>query len=44
MRIAAALGDDDAVLRAYQRCEQALATIGTSPTASTQRLLDQLRR
>ncbi|MBV9919021.1 MAG: hypothetical protein JO153_21155 [Solirubrobacterales bacterium] len=44
MRIAAALGDDDEILRAYQRCERALATIGTSPTASTQRLLDQLRR
>jgi DNA-binding SARP family transcriptional activator len=44
MRIAGALGDDDEVMRAYRRCERALATIGTSPAASTRQLLERLRR
>jgi DNA-binding SARP family transcriptional activator len=44
MRIANALGDDDAVVRAYQACERALADIGTTPAASTRALLEQLRR
>ena len=33
MRLASALGDDDGVIRAYQRCERALAEIGTDPRA-----------
>jgi DNA-binding SARP family transcriptional activator len=44
MRVANALGDHDGVIRAYQRCEAALAQIGTEPAASTRELLDRLRR
>jgi DNA-binding SARP family transcriptional activator len=44
MRLAAALGDDHGVLRAFQRCERALAAVGATPTQTTRRLLDQLRR
>jgi DNA-binding SARP family transcriptional activator len=44
MRVASALGDHDGVIRAYQRCESALAQIGTEPATSTRELLDLLRR
>jgi DNA-binding SARP family transcriptional activator len=44
MRIANAIGDDDGVIAAFHGCEQALATIGTQPAASTRRLLETLRR
>lgn len=44
MRIAGALGDDDEVMRTYRRCKRALATIGTTPAASTRQLLERLRR
>jgi DNA-binding SARP family transcriptional activator len=44
MRIASALGDHDGVIRAYQRCESALAQIGTEPAPSTRELLERLRR
>jgi DNA-binding SARP family transcriptional activator len=44
MRIASALGDDDGVIRAYQRCERALARLGTEPAPSTRELLGRLRR
>jgi DNA-binding SARP family transcriptional activator len=44
MRLAAALGDEDGVLRAYRRCELALAEVGTEPAPSTRRLLTGLRR
>jgi ATP/maltotriose-dependent transcriptional regulator MalT/DNA-binding SARP family transcriptional activator len=44
MRIASALGDDDGVIRAYQRCERALAQLGTEPAPSTRELLGRLRR
>jgi DNA-binding SARP family transcriptional activator len=44
MRIANALGDQDGVLRAYQRCERALARLGTEPAPSTRELLELLRR
>jgi hypothetical protein len=44
MRLAAALGDDHGVLRAFQGCERALAAVGAAPTQTTRGLLDQLRR
>jgi DNA-binding SARP family transcriptional activator len=44
MRLAAALGDDHGVLRAFQGCERALAAVGAAPTQTTRSLLDQLRR
>jgi DNA-binding SARP family transcriptional activator len=44
MRLAGALGDQDGVIRAFQRCERALAAIGAEPTQTTRRLLEQLRR
>jgi DNA-binding SARP family transcriptional activator len=44
MRTANALGDHDGVIRAYQRCESALAQIGTEPAPSTRELLERLRR
>jgi DNA-binding SARP family transcriptional activator len=44
MRLAGALGDEDGVLREFQRCERALAAVGAAPTRTTRRLLDQLRR
>jgi ATP/maltotriose-dependent transcriptional regulator MalT/DNA-binding SARP family transcriptional activator len=44
MRAANALGDHDGVIRAYQRCESALAQIGTDPAPSTRELLERLRR
>jgi ATP/maltotriose-dependent transcriptional regulator MalT/DNA-binding SARP family transcriptional activator len=44
MRLAAALGDEDGVLRAFERCERALAEIGAEPAPTTRRLLAGLRR
>lgn len=44
MRLASDRGDDQAVLRAYQRCEQVLSAVGAEPSATTRRLVDQLRR
>jgi DNA-binding SARP family transcriptional activator len=44
MRLAAALGDDDGVIRAYQRCEQALAEVGAASAPTTRALLERLRR
>jgi DNA-binding SARP family transcriptional activator len=44
MRLASALGDEDGVLRAYQRCEQALAEVGATPAQTTRQLLERLRR
>jgi LuxR family maltose regulon positive regulatory protein len=44
MQIAGAHGDDDGMIGAYRRCEQSLATLGTSPASSTRRLLERLRR
>jgi DNA-binding SARP family transcriptional activator len=43
MRVAAAVGDEDAVLRAYKACEAALAEINAQPSASTRRLLEHDR-
>jgi DNA-binding SARP family transcriptional activator len=44
MRVANALGDHDAVIRAYQRCEATLTQIGAKPAPSTRELLERLRR
>jgi DNA-binding SARP family transcriptional activator len=44
MRLAAAVGDDDGVIRAYRRCQEALAAVGASPAATTRQLLERLRR
>jgi DNA-binding SARP family transcriptional activator len=44
MRLADALGDQDGVLRAFQRCERALAAVGAEPGMTTRRLLERLRR
>jgi DNA-binding SARP family transcriptional activator len=44
MRLAGALGDDDGVIRAFQRCERELAAVGAAPTQTTRQLLARLRR
>jgi DNA-binding SARP family transcriptional activator len=44
MRLADALGAGDAVVRAYQACERALAEVGTTPSSTTRELLGRLRR
>jgi DNA-binding SARP family transcriptional activator len=44
MRLAGAVGDEDRVIAAYRRCEQALDRLGTAPSSTTRRLLDALRR
>jgi DNA-binding SARP family transcriptional activator len=44
MRLANALGDEAGVIRAYQRCEQALAAVGAAPGPTSRELLERLRR
>jgi DNA-binding SARP family transcriptional activator len=44
MRLAGNRGDDQGVLRSYQRCERVLAEVGAEPSATTRHLVDQLRR
>ncbi|MHA6794307.1 BTAD domain-containing putative transcriptional regulator [Pseudonocardia bannensis] len=44
MRIADALGNQDRVIAAYRACERALNELGTQPTPTTVRLLQDLRR
>jgi ATP/maltotriose-dependent transcriptional regulator MalT/DNA-binding SARP family transcriptional activator len=44
MRIGSAVGDEDRVITAYRHCQLALAELGATPSDSTRRLLDQLRR
>jgi DNA-binding SARP family transcriptional activator len=44
MRLACARGDDQAVLRSYQRCDRVLAEVGAEPSPTTRRLVNQLRR
>lgn len=44
MRIADATGDGDRVIAAYRSCEQTLRQLGTNPSATTRRLLDDLRK
>ena len=44
MRLASALGDEDGVIRAYRRCEQALAAVGAAPSPTSRQLLERLRR
>jgi DNA-binding SARP family transcriptional activator len=43
MRVTIALGDGDATIAAYRRCERALADIGARPCPATRDLLRQLR-
>jgi DNA-binding SARP family transcriptional activator len=42
MRVADARGDQDGVIRAYQRCEQMLAEVGAEPATTTRQLLERL--
>jgi DNA-binding SARP family transcriptional activator len=44
MRLASAQGHEQGVLRAYRRCDQILAEVGAEPSATTRRLVNQLRR
>jgi DNA-binding SARP family transcriptional activator len=44
MRLAAAHGDEQAVLRSYQRCDRVLTEVGAAPSATTRQLVNQLRR
>jgi DNA-binding SARP family transcriptional activator len=44
MRIANAIGDEDRVIAAYRRCERVLGELGTTPSSTTRRLLETLRR
>lgn len=44
MRLAQMLGDEDAVVRSFHRCETALADFGATPSSSTRQLLETLRR
>jgi hypothetical protein len=44
MRLASARGDDQGVLRSYQRCDRVLAEVGAEPSATTRQLVDLLRR
>jgi DNA-binding SARP family transcriptional activator len=44
MRLASARGDDQGVLRVYQRCDRVLAEVGAAPSTTTRELVDQLRR
>jgi DNA-binding SARP family transcriptional activator len=44
MRLAETRGDQEGVMRAYRSCEQALAEVNAAPSATTQRLLQALRR
>jgi DNA-binding SARP family transcriptional activator len=44
MRIADAFGDGDGVIRAYQSCRRALASLNTAPSPTTEHLLQRLRR
>jgi DNA-binding SARP family transcriptional activator len=44
MRLAETRGDQQGVVRAYRSCEHALAEMNARPSATTQRLLETLRR
>jgi DNA-binding SARP family transcriptional activator len=44
MRVAETRGDQQGVVRAYRGCEAALKTVNSTPSATTQRLLQSLRR
>lgn len=43
MRIAAAIGDEDRVISAFEGCTRALGRVGAGPSGATQRLLAELR-
>ena len=44
MRVGSAVGDEDRVILAFRQCQQALLELDATPSDSTRRLLDQLRR
>ena len=44
MRVGSAVGDEDRVITAFRQCQRALAELDATPSDSTRRLLDQLRR
>jgi ATP/maltotriose-dependent transcriptional regulator MalT/DNA-binding SARP family transcriptional activator len=44
MRVGSAVGDEDRVITAFRQCQSALAELDATPSDSTRRLLDQLRR
>jgi len=44
MRVGSAVGDEDRVITAFRQCHSALAELDATPSDSTRRLLDQLRR
>jgi LuxR family maltose regulon positive regulatory protein len=44
MRVFNALGDSDALLATFRRCEETLGEAGLTPAPATRRLLEQLRR
>jgi DNA-binding SARP family transcriptional activator len=44
MRIANSLGDGDGVIRAYQGCRRALASLNAAPSSTTHHLLQRLQR
>jgi DNA-binding SARP family transcriptional activator len=44
MRVGSAVGDEDRVITAFRQCQIALAELDATPSDSTRRLLDQLRR
>ena len=44
MRIGSAVGDEDRVISAFRQCQSALLELNATPSDSTRRLLDQLRR
>jgi DNA-binding SARP family transcriptional activator len=44
MRIGSAVGDEDRVISAFRQCQSALLELDATPSDSTRRLLDQLRR
>ena len=43
MCVAAAVGDQDAVIGAYRECRASLAGVGIEPSPETQALVDSLR-
>lgn len=44
MRIGSAVGDEDRVISAFRQCQSVLLELNATPSDSTRRLLDQLRR
>jgi DNA-binding SARP family transcriptional activator len=44
MRLAAAVGDENGVLKTYKQCADVLAPLGLEPSTATRALLERLRR